>query len=207
MRADAVRNRKRIQAAASSVFMERGFDAPLEEIARRAGVSAGTIYHRFGGREGLVDAVVTDIAAAGLDRALAAVTGTAPWERFASYVHALCEVQAADPAFNEVFAGRFSEAAELRAVHERAVDHADTLMRAAQADGTLRQDAVADDIGQLLQLNAQAIRLGDWWRRALGYFLDGLKCMPDEPNHEAHQRPAKPADPDEESRWTTEGSQ
>lgn len=193
MRADAVRNRERIKAAASEVFAERGLDASLEEIARRAGVSAGTIYHRFGSREGLIDAVVTAIASEDLDRAMAAVAGTTPWERFASYVNALCAEQAADPAFNEVFALRFSEAAELRAVHERAVDHARKLMRAAQTDGSLRRDATAEDIGRLLWLNAQAIRLGgDWWRRAVEFFLDGLKSYPTDA---ARQRPTNSTAP------------
>lgn len=176
MRADARRNVERIREAAVEVFAEQGLGAPLEDIARRAGVSAGTIYHRFGNRDGLVDAVATDIAANGLDQAIAATSGTTPWDRFASYVHALCEVQAANPTFNDAYALRFPEAAELRAVHERAVRYAGELMLAAQHDGSLRTDATADDIGRLLWLNAQAIRLGDgWWRRALAFFLDGLR--------------------------------
>ncbi|SER33686.1 transcriptional regulator, TetR family [Lentzea xinjiangensis] len=175
MRADARRNLERIRAAASEAFAEHGLDAPLEDIARRAGVSAGTIYHRFGSREGLMDAAVSDIAARKLDAAIAATTGTTPWERFESYVSALGEVQAADPAFNDVVALRYPHAGELRSVHERAIAQAETLMRAAQADGSLRPDADPSDIGRLIWLNAQAIRLGgDWWRRGLGFFLDGL---------------------------------
>lgn len=176
MRADARRNVERIRAAAAEVFAEHGLDASLEDIARRAGVSAGTIYHRFGNREGLIDAAVADLAAQNLERAIAAISGTTAWERFASYMIAIGEVQAATPHVNAAVALRFPEATELRAVHERAVATGVELMRAAQAEGSLRPDAEPGDIGRLIWLNAQALRLeGEWWRRALGYFLDGLR--------------------------------
>ena len=176
MRADALRNIERIRAAAAAAFAEHGLGAPLDDIARRAGVSAGTIYHRFGSREGLIDAVVADIAAERLDTAIAAVSGDTPWHRFASYVRALGDAQAADPTFNEVVGRRIPDAPALSAVHGRAVSYGETLMRAAQADGTLRADADARDLDQLIWLNAQAVALGgDWWRRAMGFILDGLR--------------------------------
>jgi AcrR family transcriptional regulator len=179
MRADAQRNIERIRTAAAAAFAEHGLDAPLDDIARRAGVSAGTIYHRFGSREGLIDAVVADIAAEKLDGAIAAVTGDTPWQRFTSYVMELGEAQATDPTFNEVVARRVPDAPALRAVNDRAVSHGESLMRAAQADGTLRKDAEARDLDRLIWLNAQAVALGgDWWRRALGFFLDGLRRRP-----------------------------
>ncbi len=175
MRADARRNVERIRAAAAEVFAEHGLEASLEEVARRAGVSPGTIYHRFGGREGLIDAAVADLAAENLERALATVHGSTAWERFASYIVAIGEVQAATPHVNAAVVARFPEATELRAVHERAVATGVELMRAAQAEGSLRPDAEPEDIANLIWLNAQALRLdGQWWRRALGYVLDGL---------------------------------
>ena len=59
LRADAARNREAVLSAAREVFAEAGLDAPLEEIARRAGVGIGTVYRRFGCREQLVSAAVT----------------------------------------------------------------------------------------------------------------------------------------------------
>ena len=58
MRADAQRNRNRIVAVAREVFREHGYDASLDEVARRAGVGAGTLYRHFPNRESLVDAVM-----------------------------------------------------------------------------------------------------------------------------------------------------
>jgi len=56
-RADAVRNRERVLAAAKSVFSAGGADASLEAVARRAGVGIGTLYRHFPTREALFEAV------------------------------------------------------------------------------------------------------------------------------------------------------
>lgn len=48
-------------AAALECFDERGFAATtIDEIRRRSGASVGSIYHRFGGKEGLAAAVYVD---------------------------------------------------------------------------------------------------------------------------------------------------
>ena len=58
MRADARRNRERVLAAADEVFAGLGPDASTEEVARRAGVSIGTVFRHFPTKEGLIEAVV-----------------------------------------------------------------------------------------------------------------------------------------------------
>lgn len=58
MRADAQRNRDKLIEVAHQVFKEQGMDAPLDEIARRAGVGPGTLYRHFPTRENLHDAVM-----------------------------------------------------------------------------------------------------------------------------------------------------
>ena len=58
MRADAARNRDKIVEAARVAFRTRGYDAPLDDIAKAAGVGAGTLYRHFPTRESLVDAVM-----------------------------------------------------------------------------------------------------------------------------------------------------
>jgi AcrR family transcriptional regulator len=58
MRADAQRNRDRLVEVAREVFREQGYDASLDEVARRAGVGAGTLYRHFPTRENLVDAIM-----------------------------------------------------------------------------------------------------------------------------------------------------
>jgi AcrR family transcriptional regulator len=60
-RADAARNRERILAVASELVDEHGIEAiSIQEIAKSAGVGAGTIYRRFGDRAGLVVALLDE---------------------------------------------------------------------------------------------------------------------------------------------------
>ena len=79
MRADARRNRERLLAAAASAFAEQGADAPLEDIARRAGVGIGTLYRHFPNRQALLEALyineVEDVC-----RSAEQVDGADPWE-------------------------------------------------------------------------------------------------------------------------------
>ncbi|SEV91569.1 TetR/AcrR family transcriptional regulator [Luteibacter sp. 329MFSha] len=60
LRADAARNRERILEAADEVFSERGADASLDDIARRAKVGIGTLYRRFPTRDALLAALCND---------------------------------------------------------------------------------------------------------------------------------------------------
>ncbi|WP_405817926.1 TetR/AcrR family transcriptional regulator [Streptomyces sp. NBC_01390] len=56
-RADAQRNQQTLLTAAAAVFVTSGVDAPIREIAARAGVGMGTIYRHFPTRADLVVAV------------------------------------------------------------------------------------------------------------------------------------------------------
>lgn len=58
MRADARRNYDRIVEVAREVFREQGYDASLDEVAKRAGVGPGTLYRHFPKRENLLDAIM-----------------------------------------------------------------------------------------------------------------------------------------------------
>ncbi|GAA3241287.1 TetR/AcrR family transcriptional regulator [Nonomuraea helvata] len=59
-RADAQRNYDQLLAAAAQVFAERGTDAPLDDVARRAGVGNATMYRHFPTRTDLLVAVYAD---------------------------------------------------------------------------------------------------------------------------------------------------
>ena len=58
MRADARRNYDRIIEVAREVFREQGYDASLDEVAKRAGVGPGTLYRHFPNRDALLDAIM-----------------------------------------------------------------------------------------------------------------------------------------------------
>jgi AcrR family transcriptional regulator len=78
LRADARRNHERLLAAAKEVFAEHGADAPLDEVARRAGVGNATMYRHFPTRQELLVAVYSDEVTALCARAEALLTAAAP---------------------------------------------------------------------------------------------------------------------------------
>ncbi len=70
-RADAVRNSGAVLEAAKAAFAESGVDAPMRDIAARAGVGVGTIYRNYPLRSDLIIAVFRrelDATAAEADR-------------------------------------------------------------------------------------------------------------------------------------------
>jgi AcrR family transcriptional regulator len=89
-RADAQRNYERLLAAAAEVFGERGADAPLDEIARRAGIGNATMYRHFPTRSDLLIAVyadeVTALCARGAALLDAADPGAALFEWLGAFV-------------------------------------------------------------------------------------------------------------------------
>jgi AcrR family transcriptional regulator len=56
-RADALRNRERILEVAKEAFTRAGADVHLDDVAKQAGVGAGTLYRHFPTRDALLEAV------------------------------------------------------------------------------------------------------------------------------------------------------
>ncbi|MFE5812399.1 TetR/AcrR family transcriptional regulator [Streptomyces sp. NPDC056479] len=195
MRADAQRNAEKLRTAAAELFRERGLQAPLKEIARRAGVSHGTLYNLFGSREALIDEVVTDLAAVRLDEvAQEALARDDAWDGFAYYVEKLCELQVTDPAIGDVVAGRYPNAGRLMAVCGRAQDAATRIIERAHRDGALRPDFTGEDLVFVFATNAVLSRAvkdiaPDAWRRGVAFMLDGLRT------EAAHPLPTPPLTP------------
>ena len=77
LRSDAQRNLGLVLEAAAEVFAERGPDASIDEIARRAGVGHGTVFRRFPSKEALLQAVVLRRV-----EELTALAAEADFERF-----------------------------------------------------------------------------------------------------------------------------
>jgi AcrR family transcriptional regulator len=181
MRADAQRNAEKLRAAAAELFQERGLQVPLKEIARRAGVSHGTLYNLFGSREALIDEVVTDLATDRLDEvAHRALAHEDAWEGFTYYVEALCELQITDPAVADVISGRYPGAERLMTVCGRSVDAARRIVERAHESGALRADFTGEDLAFTFGTITLLARAGadaapDAWRRAVAFVLDGLR--------------------------------
>src|SRR4029450_10126524 len=96
LRLDARRNREAIVQAARQVFCDHGLEAPLEQIARQAGVGIATLYRRFPNRAALLDAVLGDTVQAHVDVAEQAVAMDDPSEGVAFSLEQSCRLPAAD---------------------------------------------------------------------------------------------------------------
>jgi AcrR family transcriptional regulator len=115
--------RENVVGAARQLFAGTGFHrASLDEIARRADVARATVYHQFGSKLGVLDAVVQDLERrAGLAE-LAALVETGPVETLVrDVVTAGCDYWATDPALARsiiAFAVTDPHAADLLAGHD-----------------------------------------------------------------------------------------
>ena len=181
LRADAARNRDKLLVAAVQVFGERGLDAPLEEIARRAGVSIGTLYNHFPTRETFFDAIFPERLAA-LDRiAEAALEDPDPWNGFTGFLEGLFALQAEDHGLNDALARRFPASPEVNDACHRGFRHAADIIARAKESGRLRADFEPQDLATVIWAMSQVIRESmevapQAWRRCLAFFLDGLRA-------------------------------
>jgi AcrR family transcriptional regulator len=146
-RADSRRNREKVLEAADTVFASRGIGAPVDDVARLAGVGVGTVYRHFPTKEALYEAVVrnrvdqlvaetealagTGEPAALLYGALARVVAVATEKR--DLADALTR---AGIDMKTVAGGAFEEL-------ERAIG---VLLRDAQASGAVRRDVALGDL-------------------------------------------------------------
>jgi len=195
LRRDAARNRERIIEAAREVFGEQGLDAPIEEVARRAGVGIATLYRRFPTRPELItcafEAKMLDYASA-TEEALAFED---PWEGFCWYVERVCEMQAADHGFTDVLTTTFPNAEGFEAIRDRNFRRFAVLVRRAKRSGQLRPDFSTEDLPLILMANAGIVAATssaapDAWRRVVQVILQGLEAPPRGPL-------PKPLTPDE----------
>ncbi|HEV2634098.1 MAG TPA: helix-turn-helix domain-containing protein [Actinocrinis sp.] len=150
LRADARRNRAKVLEAAREVFAAEGLAVPLDEIARRAGVGAGTVYRHFPTKEALFEAVVVDrleaLAADGQARLAAPDPGPAFFEYFTRLV--LDAGEKADLADLLASSGVALQESTL-AAGARMKDVLHALLTRAQQSGAVRADVTADDLHSL----------------------------------------------------------
>jgi AcrR family transcriptional regulator len=150
LRADARRNQEQLLAAARAVFVERGAGAPLEEVARRAGVGIGTLYRRFPDRSALLRAVVLDALERTIAAARAALAEEADgFSALVKYMHVALEVRVS--AVVPLALDRMDlDDEELGPAREAGAASVQQLVDAAHEDGTLAADVTFADIGTLL---------------------------------------------------------
>jgi AcrR family transcriptional regulator len=190
LRADAARNREAIVEAARAVFAEQGLEAPLDDIAKRAGTGNATLYRRFPTRSDLVAAVFAQRMAEHVDAVEAGLADDDPWNGFASYIRAVGGMQARDRGIADLVTMDVSAAPEIEALRARAFDGLVRLVARAHEAGVLRADFTDQDVVLLLMANAGLVErahgiTAEASARLIGLLLDGLRAEAATPGHAA----------------------
>jgi AcrR family transcriptional regulator len=177
MRTDARRNYEALLSAANEIFSVRGPDAPLDEIARRAGVGNATLYRHFPTRRELLVAVciedVEELCALGerLQRQPSADGALTRWLR--AYIKHVSSKHGLAAAFAT---GRREDSEFVTACHDAIYAVGSSLLERAQRDDEIRRDV---NVVELITLvNAIAIATESQGvkeaNRLLGLVFDGI---------------------------------
>jgi AcrR family transcriptional regulator len=146
-RSDAQRNRARILEVAKEAFTRFGADASLDDIAKQAGVGAGTLYRHFPTRDALIEAVyrseVEKLAAAARKMA----ETMPPMKALRSWMLLLIDYIGAKhiiaPALNSLVGGPARLYEDSRSLIQGAIDE---LVKGAKKSGDVRTDIDATDL-------------------------------------------------------------
>lgn len=178
LRADAVRNRARVLQTAYETFAAEGLAVPVDEIARRAGVGAGTIYRHFPTKEDLFAAVVESRLEHVIAEGRALLDDPGPAEALFAFLRSMVlDFGATDQGLVEALRG-------LGVDVEACVPNVESafrallgeLLAAAQGAGTVRRDVDVSEI-KALMVGCQAMQSYDQTRaaRLTDVVIDGLR--------------------------------
>jgi AcrR family transcriptional regulator len=153
LRSDALDNRERILEAARTLFSTDGLDAPMREVARRAGAGPATVYRHFPTKRMLV----TEAFAEQLRACRAVVDeGCAdpdPWRGLCLVIERVCELHARERDVTSALHSLHPGVRDVAADREHTVKAVAELARRAKNTGHLRSDFVLDDLILLLTAN------------------------------------------------------
>jgi AcrR family transcriptional regulator len=177
-RADAVRNRARVLEVAYETFAAEGLGVPIDEIARRAGVGAGTVYRHFPTKEDLFRAVIGDRINGIVEDGRAVLASGDPGEALFTFLRAIVQWGTTDRGLADALAGigiKIEDA--VPDLEEAFLGLLGELLRAAQEAGTVRRDLDVRDVKTIL-VGAQAMQAyrPDAAARLAEVVLDGLRA-------------------------------
>ena len=178
LRADAARNRARVLEVAYDTFAAEGLSVPIDEIARRAGVGAGTVYRHFPTKEDLFRAVVEDRIRGIIGEGRRLLTAAEPADALFEFLRSMTLTWGAtDRGLSEALAGVGIDV-------KKAMPEAEgeffamlgDLLQVAQQAGVVRGDVSVPDVKAILVgLQAMQSYNDDAARRLTDVVLDGLR--------------------------------
>ena len=179
MRADAARNRARVLEVAYQTFAAEGLGVPIDEIARRAGVGAGTVYRHFPTKEELYRAVIEDRINRIVDDGRALLASAGPGDALFAFLRSMVlQWGATDRGLAEALAGLGVDIkAAVPEAEEAFLGLLGDLLRAGQTAGTVRRDLDVRDVKSIM-VGAQAIQTynAEAAERLTEVVLDGLRA-------------------------------
>jgi AcrR family transcriptional regulator len=178
-RADAARNRARVLEVAYETFAAEGLSVPIDEIARRAGVGAGTVYRHFPTKEALFQAVIEDRMQHLVDDGYALLESAGTGEALFSFLRSMVlQWGATDRGLADALAGLGIDITTAAPDAEDAfLALLDELLRAAQKAGTARQDIGVREVKSIL-VGCQAMEAynSELAERVTDVVIDGLRA-------------------------------
>ena len=178
-RADAVRNRERVLAAAKAVFSKGGADASLEAVAKRAQVGIGTLYRHFPTREALFEAVYRHEVQQLSELADQLKDEAAPVEALRRWLHSGIEFVATKKGMAAALALAVTGSKELHAQSfEQLTKAAGVLLDRAVAAGEIRSDIQPENLVRALIGMCYMHDQPGWQAsvlRLVDIFVDGLR--------------------------------
>jgi AcrR family transcriptional regulator len=176
LRADAARNAERILRAAREVYGELGPDAPIEAIARRAGVGERTLYRRFPTKGDLIRAALDQSIAEDLTPAIEeAYSADDPLRGLAQLIEAAILLGARE---HHLLTAAQRAGSLTPDISTELYDALNDLVRRGQQAGRVRADLVADDLPRLIAMLYTVLFTmdsnSDGWRRYVALILDAI---------------------------------
>jgi AcrR family transcriptional regulator len=183
LRADAARNVERILRAARGVYAELGPEAPVDAVARRAGVGERTLYRRFPTKADLVRAALDQSIAEDLIPVIEeARDADDPLRGLSQLIEAAISLGARE----HHLLNAAHRAGSLTPDISNSLDEAlNDLVRRGQRIGRVRADLVADDIPRLIAMLYSVLSTmesnSDGWRRYVALILDAISISERKP--------------------------
>ncbi|MBV7695107.1 TetR/AcrR family transcriptional regulator [Streptomyces sp. TRM70350] len=183
MRADARRNYERLLKAAVEAFAEQGEGASLDDIARRAGVGSGTLYRHFPTRQALLVAAHLDRIEALARRGDEIARELPPGEALVEWLNELALGMIQVRGLKSLLGSAVTDdgSAVATACGTSLKGAAERLVRAARAEGALREDVEPIEVLRLTHGVATASELADGQgrdiRRYLSLLMEGLRAV------------------------------
>ncbi len=183
LRADAARNVERILRAARDVYGELGADAPVEAVARRAGVGERTLYRRFPAKADLVRAALDQSIAEDLTPAIEdARRAQDPLRGLAHLIEAAIALGAREHNLLAAAHRAGSLTSDISVSLNGALGD---LVREGQRVGRIRADLVADDLPRLMAMLYSVLSTmdsdSDGWRRYVALIVDAISVNERQP--------------------------